>query len=71
MFGFEWNEKEEREALLKAGEARGEARGKVQGRLEGKLTTLKELVNKGSLPLATAAEAAGMSVDAFQKAVMI
>ena len=27
MFGFEWNEKEEREALLEAGEARGEARG--------------------------------------------
>ncbi|MDD6597513.1 hypothetical protein [Anaerovibrio sp.] len=23
MFGFEWNEKEEREALLEAGEARG------------------------------------------------
>ena len=67
MFGFEWNEKEERDALLKAGEARGEARGIAIG----KLTTLKELVNKGSLPLATAAEAAGMSVDAFQKAVMI
>ena len=27
MFGFEWNEQEAREALLKAGEARGEARG--------------------------------------------
>lgn len=28
MFDFEWNEREEREALLKVGEARGEARGR-------------------------------------------
>lgn len=31
MFGFEWNEKEEREALLEAGEARGIELGKAQG----------------------------------------
>ena len=29
MFGFEWNEKEEREALLEAGERRGETCGKI------------------------------------------
>ncbi len=32
MFGFEWNEREEREALLKVGEARGEARGEERGK---------------------------------------
>ena len=29
MFGFEWNEKEEREALLEAGENRGIARERI------------------------------------------
>lgn len=33
MFGFEWNEKEEREALLEAGEARDEARGEARSRI--------------------------------------
>ena len=40
MFGFEWNEKEEREALLEIGEERGEARG----RLEGQIESIKELM---------------------------
>ena len=40
MFGFEWNEKEEREALLEIGEDRGEARG----RSEGKIESIKELM---------------------------
>ena len=39
MFGFEWNEKEEREALLEAGEARGEARGRIN--------TIRELLANG------------------------
>ena len=30
MFGFEWNEREEREALLKVGEARGKKRAEKQ-----------------------------------------
>ena len=63
MFGFEWNEKEEREALLEAGEARGEARGR--------LLALKELVLDGTVSLKTASQKAGMSIDSFKKAVML
>ena len=38
MFGFEWNEKEEREALLEAGETRG------------KLKILKHIMAKNNWP---------------------
>ena len=67
MFGFEWNEKEEREALLEAGERRGEARGEVRGRL----LALKDLVLDGTVSLKTASQKAGMSIDSFKKAVML
>ena len=43
MFGFEWNEKEEREALLEAGEARGEARGRIN--------TIRDLLSDGIVTL--------------------
>ena len=43
MFGFEWNEKEEREALLEAGEARGEARGIARERID----SARRLLTKG------------------------
>lgn len=59
MFGFEWNEKEEREALLEAGEARG------------RLLALKDLVLDGTVSLKTASQKAGMSIDSFKKAVML
>ena len=39
MFGFEWNEKEEREALLEAGEARG------------RLNSIRELLSAGLVTL--------------------
>ena len=54
MFGFEWDEKEAREALLEAGEARGkakweaigEARGEARGEVRGKFTaTLGSIKN--------------------------
>ena len=67
MFGFEWNEKEEREALLEAGERRGEARGEARGRL----LALKDLVLDGTVSLKTASQKAGMSIDSFKKAVML
>ena len=71
MFGFEWNEKEEREALLEAGEARGEARGITIGEARGRLMALKELVLDGTVSLKTASQKAGMSIDSFKKAVML
>ena len=43
MFGFEWNEKEEREALLEAGEARGEARGRIN--------TIRDLLSDGIITI--------------------
>ncbi|WP_405739394.1 Rpn family recombination-promoting nuclease/putative transposase [Anaerovibrio slackiae] len=43
MFGFEWDEKEEREALLEAGEARGEARGRIN--------SARDLLTKGIVTL--------------------
>ena len=71
MFGFEWNEKEEREALLEAGEARGEARGITIGEARGRLMALKDLVLDGTVSLKTASQKAGMSIDSFKKAVML
>lgn len=71
MFGFEWNEKEEREALLEAGEARGEARGITIGEARGRLLALKDLVLDGTVSLQTASQKAGMSIDSFKKAVML
>ena len=47
MFGFEWNEKEEREALLEAGEARGIAIGRASGRID----SVRELLTKGILTM--------------------
>lgn len=67
MFGFEWNKKEECEALLEAGEARGFTIGEARGRL----LALKYLVLDGTISLKTASQKAGMSIDSFKKAVML
>ena len=47
MFGIEWNEKEEREALLEAGEARGKARGIAIGRASERIDSARRLLTKG------------------------
>ena len=49
MFGFEWNEKEEREALLKIGEARGETRGEAKGKLNATISNIKILMKNLNL----------------------
>ena len=43
MFGFEWNEQEERQALLEAGEERGKKLGKI--------TSLRDLLAKGLITI--------------------
>ena len=43
MFGFEWNEQEERQALLEAGEERGKKLGKI--------TSLRDLLAKGLITM--------------------
>ena len=55
MFGFEWNEKEEREALLEAGEARGEARGRIN--------TIRELLVNGIVTMDTLKSSGCYSTD--------
>ena len=47
MFGFEWNEQEERKALLEAGEERGEARGEARGRARGKIEAICDMILHG------------------------
>lgn len=71
MFGFEWNEKEELEALLEAGKARGITIGEARGEARGRLLALKDLVLDGTVSLKTASQKAGMSIDSFKKAVML
>lgn len=63
MFGFEWNEKDEREALakyseargeargIKLGEARGEARGIKLGETRGKINTMRDLLADGIITI--------------------
>ena len=46
MFGFEWNEKEAQEALIKT----GEARGKLEGKTEATTLNIKNL-NEEYAPL--------------------
>ncbi|MCI7613052.1 MAG: hypothetical protein MSS66_08730 [Selenomonadaceae bacterium] len=47
MFGFEWDEKEERQALIEISEARGEARGEERG----KISTIRDLLANGLVTL--------------------
>ena len=71
MFGFEWNEREEREALLKVGEARGEARGEERGKERGKTeaTTLniKNLMKSMHLSPEDAMKALGIAPSEFSR----
>ena len=59
MFGFEWNEKEEREALLEIGEERG--------RFEGKIESIKELMRNLNLSPEKAMTALGIAPSEFTR----
>ena len=61
MFGFEWNEREEREALLKVGEARGEERGKT----EATTLNIKNLMKSMHLSPEDAMKALGIAPSEF------
>ena len=71
MFGFEWNEKEAQEALIKTGEARGKLEGKREGLLEGKnkATTLniKNLMKNMHLSPEDAMKALGIAPSEFSR----
>ena len=59
MFGFEWNEKEEREALLEAGETRG------------KLKILKHIMDKNNWPAEKALEFMGIAKSQYNQYISL
>lgn len=67
IFGFEWNEKEEREALLEIGEERGEARGRLEGKLEGQIESIKELMRNLNCSPEKAMTALGIAPSEFSR----
>ena len=71
MFGFEWNEKEERETLIKIGEERGEARGEAKGEARGfergKIESVKELMRNLKWSPEKAMTALGIAPSEFSR----
>ena len=71
MFGFEWNEQEERKALLEAGEERGEARGRAIGEAHGKLlgtiTSIKNLMKSTNWSAEDAMKAIGIAPSEYKQ----
>ena len=67
MFGFEWNEKEEREALLEAGERRGEARSEARGEARGKIFSIKNLMKNMNLSAEDAMNAIGIAPSEYKQ----
>ena len=67
MFGFEWNEKEERETLIKIGEERGEARGEARGLERGKIEAVKELMRNLKWSPEKAMTALGIAPSEFSR----
>ena len=67
MFWFEWNEKEERETLIKIGEERGEARGEARGLERGKIEAVKELMRNLKWSPEKAMTALGIAPSEFSR----
>lgn len=63
MFGFEWNEKEERETLIKI----GEECGRLEGKKEGKIEAIKELMRNLNLSPEKAMAAVGIAPSEFSR----
>lgn len=71
MFGFEWNEQEAREALLKAGEARGEARGEAKGSFNATINNIKNLMKTTNWSAEAAMKALGIAPSEYKKYLMM
>ena len=63
MFGYEWNEQEERKALLETGEERGEARGK----LLGTIASIKNLMKSMNWSAEDAMKAIGIAPSEYKQ----
>ena len=66
MFGY-FDYEKELEFLRQEERAEGRAESRAEGRAEGALRTLANLVKKGRMTPAEAAEEANMTVDEFEK----
>lgn len=71
MFGFEWNEQEAREALLKAGEARGEARGEAKGSFNATINNIKNLMKTTNWSVEAAMKALDIAPSEYKKYLMM
>ena len=67
MFVFEWNEQEERKALLEAGEERGEARGRAIGEAHGKIFSIKNLMKSMNWSAEDAMKAIGIAPSEYKQ----
>ena len=63
MFGFEWNEKEAQEALIKT----SEARGKLEGKTEATTLNIKNLMKNMHLSPEDAMKALGIAPSEFSR----
>ena len=63
MFGFEWNEQEAQEALIKT----GEARGKLEGKTEATTLNIKNLMKNMHLSPEDAMKALGIAPSEFSR----
>ena len=63
MFGFEWNEKEAQEALIKI----GEARGKLEGKTEATPLNIKNLMKNMHISPEDAMKALGIAPSEFSR----
>lgn len=62
MFGFEWNEQEERKALLETGEERGRALGET----DGKIFSIKNLMKSMNWSAEDAMKAIGIAPSEYK-----
>ena len=63
MFGFEWNEQEERKALLETGKELGEAKGEIRGIL----SSIKSLMKNMNLSAEDTMKAVGVAPSEYKQ----
>ena len=67
MFGFEWNEEDERKALIELGEERGEQRGIAVGEKRGTINSIKNLMLNRHWSAEEAMDAIGIEKSEYQQ----
>lgn len=67
MFGFEWNEEDERKALIELGEERGEQRGITIGEKRSTINSIKNLMKNMHLSAEEAMAAIGIEQSQYKQ----